>query len=770
MNRKKTAKFIQTSFKTDKSTQIDKNDTWLFNFETEVEPILEVLVARAVNQAHAELEEEEKSRLLTERIRNIQMKHNIKRLFSTKHEYKIDRYAKEIQLRKAEKQGYLHKVKSVHQKIYSREYVKRLKVNDYFQDVLDKLYIKRSLKTDQTLKIENSFIKTNNLAVTKAIEKKKVLSQLLQKICNQAKESLSDLHSKTIRFNKTTREQNKQKNQNLQIKKQLAHKIKQQKHKIELERSRKLQIFQDMEKVLKSSQPLTQEDFFKINVHGFWDMIKFAQNPASVPRRKSKLMHSDLFGLGYDIIILISLFCYKSLKAKRDKITKSKKNKKTQSPTKKRKKSRNASKLSKSQRNSETITNEIQEFNLHDNLVQPEKETINIDSVRKLIDSVQINDQEQDFNSMKYLSKSERTAKQNTLQPSRSNPNKDHFSFEKHVTEKSHNIYSGNNQTKNDLLESKILQENPGQPNKKEVTFMFQDNQSIKKSSITENLIDTKSELMTSLLDSLLRQNKLLNTLNKRAPECLEKVFDKWTKTLQNFRFKIVISRSLEDMLITYEKFLWDHLSNREWNENVDAIQSMKQVSLGNKKNKSISENIYKTFYDPSILDKYFSKSPEPSFLEFHKRNRLVFLLCSYKVLNGSNLTQLSKKENIFGEEKEIVSMAPYLKINDFVHSFEFESMVKCFENLTYESQNFYGALEPTCLTNASYQNDLLKFLLSKKIITADLYLGYIKSCVKTRLNLLVKDFYDQIKKHTIRYEKTKIMMEKNVSIQNGIK
>lgn len=193
----------------DKETQIERLDKELFDFDMQVEPLLEVLVAKTIEEAQVEIFEEERTKIIEEKMRDISVQRRAKLLMVQRKHYRRARYEMEQEKRRNErKKQYLNQLE-VHKKLYTREFVKDQLKKGILADVGLNLIRKQILGQSNSSQIEMFFYSSVLTGGVRNMVKKDQKRSLLKKIMKEAMQKLEGLHFKIMmqKNNKEKREQ-----------------------------------------------------------------------------------------------------------------------------------------------------------------------------------------------------------------------------------------------------------------------------------------------------------------------------------------------------------------------------------------------------------------------------------------------------------------------------------------------------------------------------------------------------------------------------------
>jgi hypothetical protein len=276
-----------------------------------VEPLLEVLVARAIEEAQVEIYEDDRAMEIKKKMKEISIKRRGRLLMVQRRMYQKSRYEQENEKRRLERMDHYDDQLEVHKKLYAREFVKDKFRKGMFADVLKKLKVKKVLGTDRVKDIEIMFDGKIVTGTSRLLEEKKSRTLLFKKIIGQAMQSLEGLHKK-IKLQK--------KNELMETKK-LADELKQLKELKEKEKVKK----QEEEKKRSEYQEIANKMFSELE--SIKSFIKFSncENLQSVNIWKQDLKSDetnqyDLFGEAINSLMLLSI---KTMEYKRKILKKS---------------------------------------------------------------------------------------------------------------------------------------------------------------------------------------------------------------------------------------------------------------------------------------------------------------------------------------------------------------------------------------------------------------------------------------------------------------
>lgn len=281
-------------------TQIQREDIELFHFDLEVEPLLEVLVSKAINEAQIEIIEEDKNENIKIKMDNFKilkrsMSHKLQKL-----EYKKSRYDKEEKTRKRERKLFNENFKSLHKKLFVRQFIKSSLNTDSLRNKLSLLNNKFCLGItfeQKSMKFIRDDLKND---IENRLKKQNQLKQLFTNIISNAKNNLKKFHSQIL-YEKQV--QIKEKKELQKLNEELLEKERQAKihqEKIDLIREK----YFSEELLLKENLKKIE---FKVNLKDS-EQIDCSYLWKKSEKNNSKLNHFEIFGVGFVIMNLIPFY------------------------------------------------------------------------------------------------------------------------------------------------------------------------------------------------------------------------------------------------------------------------------------------------------------------------------------------------------------------------------------------------------------------------------------------------------------------------------
>lgn len=204
--------YVSLPQKIDKFTQIEQKDWLLFDFQNEVEPILEILVAKIISQSQVEVLSEKEVALNLQKKRELQRQKAAELANTQRVVDKALRYQNELKSRTRQRHLIIEKLGAVHSKLCARLFAK----NCFIQGIISKFSLSSETRKDsldlhlQTEKLVHfEFIKETENDLNSKHNKLQKINRLIDHLVS----SLSNQHAKVILKNQTsfvTHEENKE--------------------------------------------------------------------------------------------------------------------------------------------------------------------------------------------------------------------------------------------------------------------------------------------------------------------------------------------------------------------------------------------------------------------------------------------------------------------------------------------------------------------------------------------------------------------------------
>ncbi|KAL4465527.1 hypothetical protein ABPG72_001630 [Tetrahymena utriculariae] len=188
----------------DVSTQIV--DTELFDFQLEVEPILQVLVGKTVDQARMELIEEYEQAELKKHKAQFEIKRNAELMVTQRMEAAYIRRQEE-----KERRNWQHKLnrdqqKFAHKKLISRQLIKRA-LSDLKQNSLNDLENQGFLRDQMILKLKANFLPWVLNTTIDFVQNTDSIEHQLEEFAEELQNELADQHKANLEKEKNRRDQ-----------------------------------------------------------------------------------------------------------------------------------------------------------------------------------------------------------------------------------------------------------------------------------------------------------------------------------------------------------------------------------------------------------------------------------------------------------------------------------------------------------------------------------------------------------------------------------
>lgn len=298
MDRPSTPVFVPEEPKVDQHTQIHRLDQELFSFEQQVEPVLEILVAKSINQAQIEIFEEDRAQLISEKTKSISVKQRVNSLDVQKQVYRRNRYKREESKRRRQRTNFYRAKLEVHKKLYTRQYIKDKTTKGLFSNIMSHLFSKRIVGERQSLQMEAFYRDRVIRRGRDLLNEDQDRRELFAKMLREAGARLTSLHSKTIQKVKTDAIEREQK--------ALEKKILEERQKEEQRRKDEEKNYQT--KIGNLGKTLIQNLKAKMTRENLRE-LKHVQNRSIWKKRALSDTPSqcDVFGLGLNSLILLSL-------------------------------------------------------------------------------------------------------------------------------------------------------------------------------------------------------------------------------------------------------------------------------------------------------------------------------------------------------------------------------------------------------------------------------------------------------------------------------
>lgn len=198
VDRPSTPVFVPEERKVDKETQIGRLDRELFSFDQSVEPLLEVLVAKSINQAQVEIFEEDRASRLALKAKRISVRQRAHSLRVQQQLYRRSRYQKENDKRRRQRSMFYAEKLRAHRKLYAKQFVKDKVRKGLFLGLLAQLESKRVIGKGKTLQVEKFFRRKVVSRGEEHLAAEKQKARLIAKMLREASKNLGNLHGKTI--------------------------------------------------------------------------------------------------------------------------------------------------------------------------------------------------------------------------------------------------------------------------------------------------------------------------------------------------------------------------------------------------------------------------------------------------------------------------------------------------------------------------------------------------------------------------------------------
>ena len=302
-DRPPTPTFRPPSPKHDMATQIIQDDKALFDFDSNAEPILEVLIARCIEEGQVEIFEETRAAKLKKMKKIYEIRRRGRLTTLQCMEFKRRRILKEEEERKRERQRFLIQDLERQKKVICREKAKSRCGARFVDRVFERMRAKRVLRNEESVGLGIFMEKMKGIAEKKVnIENKE--KGLVKILFGEARCLLAALHQRTM-LKKVERER--------EIEEELARKA---------EEERRIQ----EQKEATAKRQAKREEGAKIKQQ-FWESFSKSRTLQSVreskrcralymwtlepqidPKERAKNYHSELFGAGLSSLILLNIY------------------------------------------------------------------------------------------------------------------------------------------------------------------------------------------------------------------------------------------------------------------------------------------------------------------------------------------------------------------------------------------------------------------------------------------------------------------------------
>ena len=694
------------------STQVSRNCPELYDFDLEAEPVLEVLVARSLELAQLEIFEEQRAENLRKRKWDFEVRRrakflNLQKLFF--HQQRLDFEKKE---RVRERQLRQKVDTFAAEKLFCLEFTRESVVKRVFQTTRNRLKAKNMDPCPKILKVKKRVHEAiSNKIKTKLTHNKTVL-HLLTKMANNAQTELQKVHLSTMSHDRWKREFEKREKRELKERKRReAHR-----QKMELKRREKIkarrQLLEELQPMIENRHMLKKEDLLKTYCFGYWNLLDFKITPTQYSGRKSKPMHSDLFGLAYDLMISVTLLYQERLLLW---------------------KPGDEFEIISPGPFSTQFDNEIASSNQHLDVIESQQ------GIKAISQESVSNEGKNQIPKMRNAGHS-----------------KQNLDFSEHdiTFEGTHDKNHPNNQLKTAHVNK--IKPKPAATRKKSKKLKGSESEPVLIN--TQNTFNKKSQLNTSPSGSNLNNtnkpspkeaaNRLqpqsetpTRVLLKNCPAILETALDKWANKNTGLKFALLLSSEFAECLMTYEKMLWQHLIASELGNNQSSGKNGRskkgKLSMRFEKEKVVKELQTSTNYSHASTSK----------------NSAYLVLTYYRHMTQKNAEFPSRKQaemlnlNGHGGGREYFDFKRWLETETFLEGPEFRDLLLEFERLRLNKEGQVNIQQLKDL------NPLLGFFFEKGIFSRELYIEYLKVVVKTRLKFLKNHFKIQIRKATLRYK-----------------
>ena len=289
--------------KKDKTTQILRSDPELFDFRSEVEPLLEILVAKSITQAQVELFEEERAREIELKKRNESVLKRINIMKVQKEQFQKDRYDRERRMRISERTQFYLAQKEVYEKVYAREFVKGRIRKGLFRRVHSRLGAKK-LVSDFKREDMNVFVNTVVVGRIQMLKNRKdYMNSLVCKIVKEGYRKILEQHKSVIILHRQQQETDRENIERTLRTKELELVLQKQK-KEENQRRLKLEIerIEIFTKLNKEREKVRLKDNKQIEGLYAWKQLKTFSREVRLNGR----FHFGVLGTGIGIISLLT--------------------------------------------------------------------------------------------------------------------------------------------------------------------------------------------------------------------------------------------------------------------------------------------------------------------------------------------------------------------------------------------------------------------------------------------------------------------------------
>lgn len=715
IDRLTTPRFAGPEPKRDIATQVPRDCKELYDFDLEAEPVLQVLVARSIELAQLEIYEEERSNSLRQKKWSYEIRRRARLTDLQKLLFHKKRLDFEKEERKRERELRLRVERHHQQKIFCGGFVKEKTVHKIFESAKQRLKVKKILPVPKNLGIKKFLDQRVGEKVFRRVVEKSEMQNLFQIMATKTFRELKKIHKNTIIYDKQRREKEEKRQKELKEKRknELLRERMQEKLREKIESRRAL--LEELKPMIEERQMLKKEDLAKTHCFGYWNLLDFKHTPGQFAGRKSKPMHSDLFGLAYDMMISVTLLYQKKILSMKpgDEMELI-----PAGPY---------STQFDYEPELEVIESQHGMRGYSQNSFSQEGKN----HIPRMRDAGQSGrNAEYSENEMTWEAGSQ-MAKKNQVRTTQNNKIK--------------GISGGSGKG------SKVMKGSESEPGlvTSQNTFSKRSQLDISPpTKINRNLSaqevvskKEKIEVSNRLGDDNLGQEQ---TQLRNCPAILERALDKWVNKSGGIKFPMLLSKDLVDNLTSYEQILWQHLVAREMHSNQNVSK--------NGRNKKIRISMK---FDREEMVKELQNSNHYHCISTTKNSALL-VLTFYRIMTEKNPDFASKKRgemmSLAGSNigREVLDFRKWLDIENFLESHEFMDLLLRFEGLETDSQNNLGKA-----VDFKKRNPLLNFFVENGILSFELYVEYLKVVVKTRLKFLKNNFRAQIRKNTIRFKET---------------
>ena len=694
------------------STQVSRNCPELYDFDLEAEPVLEVLVARSLELAQLEIFEEQRADNLRKRKWDFEVRRrakflNLQKLFF--HQQRLD-FEKKERVRERELRQKVDAFAA--EKLFCMQFTRECVVGRIFQKTRNRLKFKRMQPCPKILQVKQRVDQAILNKINSKLQHNHNVRNLLAKMANNAQTELKQVHLSTMSHDRWKREFEKREKSKLKERKRReAHRQKMELKRREKIKARRL-LLEELQPMIENRHMLKKEDLLKTYCFGYWNLLDFKLTPGQYSGRKSKPMHSDLFGLAYDLMISITLLYQERLLLW---------------------KPGDEFEIISAGPFSTQFDNENLSSNQHLDVIESQQ------GIKAFSQDSLSNEGKNQIPKMRNAGHS----KQN-LEFSEQDITWDGTNHQNNPNNqlKTANVNKAKPKPTSTRKKPKTLKGSESEPGLINTQNTFTKKSQFNNSPSGSNLNNTNKPAPKDTTKRPQPQNETpTRVILKNCPAILETALSKWASKNTGLKFALLLSSEFAESLMTYEQMLWQHL-----------IAAELGCSHSNSKNGRSKKGKLTMRFEKEKVVKELQTSTNYSHASTSK-NSAYLVFTYYRHMTQKNAEFPSRKQaemlNLNGHSggREFFDFKRWLETESFLEGPEFRDLLLQFERLRL------GKGGQVDIPKLKELNPLLGFFFEKGIFSRELYIEYLKVVIKTRLKFLKNHFKIQIRKATIRYK-----------------